>query len=240
MDKKKIIILVVIIIVFLIIIFVVLRKKHKKKSKPEKDDKTNIPIPGENFLLVIAHPDDEAMFFIPTLYNLKQQQKKIYVYCASNGDYYHEGKTRTKEMEKSCKTLGVEKFFIDKFQDHPKKEWDISQLTKNIDHLIKSWKIDCIITFDETGISGHLNHISCNEAVKLIDIQKYQLLKNHASKDTFSYHFHLSDSSKAQLHMKHHKSQYTWYRKLWVKYSSYACNNYLTEIVQDPETNPKK
>lgn len=36
-------------------------------------------------LLVIAHPDDESMFFAPTLQHLTKRGTSIYVLCLSNG-----------------------------------------------------------------------------------------------------------------------------------------------------------
>lgn len=36
-------------------------------------------------LLVTAHPDDEAMFFAPTIHRLQQQGAAIQILCLSNG-----------------------------------------------------------------------------------------------------------------------------------------------------------
>ncbi len=58
-------------------------------------------------LLVIAHPDDETMFFLPLLYSrLLRKGNKIlsstYVLCLSNGGYYGLGDLRTSEMFECC------------------------------------------------------------------------------------------------------------------------------------------
>jgi N-acetylglucosaminylphosphatidylinositol deacetylase len=39
----------------------------------------------ESVLLVTAHPDDEAMFFAPTIHTLLQQGASVHILCLSNG-----------------------------------------------------------------------------------------------------------------------------------------------------------
>ncbi len=59
-------------------------------------------------LLVIAHPDDEAMFFAPTLIGLSDQNVPcdIYILCLSAGNFRKGGKRRKSELRQSCKELG--------------------------------------------------------------------------------------------------------------------------------------
>ena len=37
-------------------------------------------------MLVIAHPDDETMFFTPTIHELRRQGCNVTVLCLSNGE----------------------------------------------------------------------------------------------------------------------------------------------------------
>ena len=71
------------------------------------------------WMLVTAHPDDESMFFIPTLRNLISLNQKdgsdtsssfIQVLCLSNGDYRHisDGPIRTNEMHNACSLIGIQ------------------------------------------------------------------------------------------------------------------------------------
>ena len=75
------------------------------------------------WLLVTAHPDDESMFFIPTLRSLLlyykkddsnderiSQKPKIHLLCLSNGDYrdVSDGPVRTKELYKACSLIGID------------------------------------------------------------------------------------------------------------------------------------
>lgn len=83
-------------------------------------------IEGQNILLVIAHPDDEAMFFAPTITNLRNKNQ-LYLLCLSNGNFMGLGKQREKELERSRKYLGFkESTCIDdpKLQDGMKTDWD--------------------------------------------------------------------------------------------------------------------
>ncbi len=56
---------------------------------------------------MIAHPDDEAMFFAPSIIQLNNFNN-ISVLCLSNGNYAGLGKTREKELEKSCEVFEIE------------------------------------------------------------------------------------------------------------------------------------
>jgi len=52
----------------------------------------NNPLENKDILMVIAHPDDEVMFFGPTLVGvLKPEHKnKVAVLCMSNGAYFED------------------------------------------------------------------------------------------------------------------------------------------------------
>ncbi len=59
-------------------------------------------------LLVIAHPDDETMFFGPTLLGLcRQRGADVHLLCLSNGDYRQKGRVRKKELYRACTVLGL-------------------------------------------------------------------------------------------------------------------------------------
>uniref|UniRef100_A0A2K6FN95 N-acetylglucosaminylphosphatidylinositol deacetylase n=1 Tax=Propithecus coquereli TaxID=379532 RepID=A0A2K6FN95_PROCO len=62
---------------------------------------------GSQTLLVIAHPDDEAMFFAPTVLGLARLRHQVSLLCFSAGNYYNQGEIRKKELLQSCDVLGI-------------------------------------------------------------------------------------------------------------------------------------
>jgi N-acetylglucosaminylphosphatidylinositol deacetylase len=43
-------------------------------------------------------------------------------------------------------------------QDNPTLWWDTDLVAKAISGRVRRWNIDAIITFDNGGVSGHINH----------------------------------------------------------------------------------
>jgi len=83
-------------------------------------------IEKKNFLYVIAHPDDEAMFFVPSIMYLKKTNN-LYLLCLSNGNFDGLGKIREKELHASAKHLGfIDSYVVDhpKLQDGMDNHWD--------------------------------------------------------------------------------------------------------------------
>lgn len=59
--------------------------------------------------LLIAHPDDEAMFFAPTVLALTRPEmgNHVKILCLSTGDADGLGETRKRELKKSGSLLGL-------------------------------------------------------------------------------------------------------------------------------------
>lgn len=76
---------------------------------------TSFPtIRNSHILLLIAHPDDEAMFFSPTLVSLTRPALKntVKILCLSNGNADGLGATRRKELVASAQLLGVDPRYV--------------------------------------------------------------------------------------------------------------------------------
>lgn len=70
----------------------------------------SLPAPrGRRVCLLIAHPDDEAMFFSPTVLALTRPGagNHVRILCLSTGDADGLGETRRRELVKSGAVLGV-------------------------------------------------------------------------------------------------------------------------------------
>lgn len=66
---------------------------------------------NQRICLLIAHPDDEAMFFAPTILALTQPDKgnHVKILCLSRGNAEGLGDTRKREMVKSALILGLQR-----------------------------------------------------------------------------------------------------------------------------------
>ncbi|KAN0077483.1 putative deacetylase LmbE-like domain containing protein [Elaphomyces granulatus] len=128
---------------------------------------------ARSVLLVVAHPDDECLFFGPSILNVWAEDRSVgrALLVLSSGDYDGLGEVRRKEVKESCDTLGVSTdrcVVLDHrdLQDDPKKWWKEAVVEGMLKKYVDSWHIDLIITFDEGGISGHINHKAVNAGVR--------------------------------------------------------------------------
>jgi len=245
-------------------------------------------------VLIIAHPDDESMFFLPTLHNLlndKDKKCNIFILCLSNGNYDNLGAIREKELHLAAKVISLYstsstsdsdnnvtnriKVSIvndERMQDGPETSWDPIVIDQCIQDFMSAKNLDnqsvTLMTFDEVGVSGHINHVHTNRGVlhyyqgckdfhgpdnKMIlwtlktihnPIVKYVplVLLLQIVWDWMFMFFMRSDerckgfnencTSYRMIHpslvwnaMKVHESQFVWYRRLFVVFSSYSYTN---------------
>ncbi|KAF9094383.1 hypothetical protein BGX29_004253 [Mortierella sp. GBA35] len=125
------------------------------------------PMTNTSIVLVIAHPDDEVMFFGPTLAELSRPEhgNTIRVLCMSSGNHDGLGEIRKKELVDSCKMFGIRESHVtilerEELQDGPKNLWDPSLVGDQMNLFAKKHNIETIITFDDKGVSAHTNHIA--------------------------------------------------------------------------------
>ncbi|KAM7195374.1 putative deacetylase LmbE-like domain containing protein [Rhypophila sp. PSN 637] len=136
---------------------------------------------NKRICLLIAHPDDEAMFFAPTVLALTRPEtgNHVKILCLSSGDADGLGDTRKRELAKSGLVLGLRKeddvFVVENpdFPDSMTTTWATGKISALLcsafaPQLAKSRasnsaptaSIDVLITFDAGGVSSHPNHIS--------------------------------------------------------------------------------
>jgi N-acetylglucosaminylphosphatidylinositol deacetylase len=150
---------------------------------------SSFPAPGTlhhaRIVLLIAHPDDEAMFFSPTLLALTYPAlgNHLKILCLSTGNADGLGETRKNELVESAMKLGVrrkEDVFVledERFKDGMDQDWNITEIAQVLaDAFVPapskqrlstateplqdkpSATIDVLITFDAGGVSHHPNH----------------------------------------------------------------------------------
>ena len=140
----------------------------RRSYSKEKDSKE------KKVMLVISHPDDEAMFFGPTLESLKKTKNlitttKIFCICLSNGNASGLGQTRAKELKKST----LEVFKLDgcviadseDLQDGMENAWPLEEIANVVHECVQHYSPDVILTFDERGVSKHPNHVQTHRGV---------------------------------------------------------------------------
>ncbi|KAL8417561.1 hypothetical protein RB594_001284 [Gaeumannomyces avenae] len=128
---------------------------------------------NKRICLLIAHPDDEAMFFSPTVLALTRPEtgNHVKIMCLSSGNADGLGETRKKELVKSGMLLGLRNeedvtvIESESFPDSMTTTWDpaaISDLLTStfVPDAGRPPDIDMLVTFDSQGVSSHPNHIS--------------------------------------------------------------------------------
>ena len=135
---------------------------------------------NKRILFLIAHPDDEAMFFAPILSWLTRPElgNQVLVLCLSSGNADGLGHIRKEELKKSALMLGVKSaehvvtIEDEKLPDSMTTTWDAKLIAgiltryfapkaaSGATNAAPEASVDAIITFDTAGVSGHPNHIS--------------------------------------------------------------------------------
>lgn len=133
-------------------------------SPPDEWANTNITV-------AIAHPDDEVMFFGPTMNRLSHPHNNntVSIVCFSAGNAEGLGEVRKLEMAKSAEHLQVLSehltiFDDEKLPDSMDVDWDVQYLAELLENTVKT---DKLVTFDRKGISDHPNHKCLHDAAKL-------------------------------------------------------------------------
>lgn len=198
-------------------------------------------------LLVTAHPDDECMFFGPTILNLTRRQGcTVYIMCLSKGDHYGMGKIRKNELYEACQVLGVNESCIvlqshSLLPDSITKKWPVELIANMILDHVERYSIDTLITFDKHGVSQHLNHCSIYYAITYLVIEKnlpedckaYVLESINILRKFWlildipicyflsrhRYILSMKDCNIVKMAMKKHESQLVWFRRLYLLFS---------------------
>jgi len=211
--------------------------------------------PAQRILFVIAHPDDECMFFSPTiLTHTRMNSPGVFLLCLSSGNMDGLGKIRKIELMESCERMGIPKGNVElvddrRMQDGFQNKWEKEVVAFFIEYAVKLHGIQKIVTFDERGISQHPNHIATYEGVRYFlnvmnkdkQIKGYKLVTTNllrkyisfldiAFSRWFSHNSSLFISPSVTAGwgaMACHKTQLLWFRYLFVLFSRYSFINTL-------------
>ncbi|EFO95785.1 hypothetical protein CRE_13998 [Caenorhabditis remanei] len=207
-----------------------------------------IPLaPKSRILLLIAHPDDETMFFSPTIRALTHAGHRVFVLCVSNGDFDGLGKIRARELSRAASKLGISSSDVicldyDEFRDGD--TWDRNSLCQIVMRHVEVLSADTVISFDSYGVSGHQNHSSCFEAlqtaysnggvprdVQIFVLDSIPLWRKYIGmsdalfsfgRSPFFYMARFRDVAACWRAMWAHKSQLVWFRVLFIFFSRFV------------------
>lgn len=116
-------------------------------------------------LFVVAHPDDEVVFFFGTIARLRAAGYDVRVACVTGiWDAVSETRVRQQEFWESCHHLGVEAAFL-YLRDARGLRLQEDQLVTNVTGLSSSRRPSVVITHNPWGDYGHPHHMQVSAAV---------------------------------------------------------------------------
>ncbi|XP_069003067.1 N-acetylglucosaminyl-phosphatidylinositol de-N-acetylase [Embiotoca jacksoni] len=214
-------------------------------------------------LVVTAHPDDECLFFAPTIIRLVEFNASVHLLCLSEGNYYKHGAQRKQELLDSCAVLGIPASRITiidhaNLPDDPKADWSTSLVSSTIAKHMRAHSFNMVLTFDGRGVSGHANHVAIHKAVRhlantgqvpndccLLSLVTVGLLRKYMSFLELPLSWLLPSClrciigsqgyKQAKAAMLCHRTQLLWFRYLYVTFSRYMFVNTFQVIPQGPK-----
>lgn len=118
--------------------------------------------PARRIGVVFAHPDDESMFFLPTLAHLRRHGHALHFLCLSAGNADGLGQQRCAELQRVAAILGVAEVRIvqdeTNLPDGMRTRWPEEEVARHVERFVQQGKLDTLLTFDAWGVSGHANH----------------------------------------------------------------------------------
>ena len=130
------------------------------------------PLAGATIMVVLAHPDDEALACGGTLARAGAAGARVVLVCASRGELGPVsdpglapdgdlGRVRALELGAAARTLGIAEVLL---LDHPdgSLRW-VDALTEEIIELLELHRPAAVITFDRDGLYWHADHIGVHE-----------------------------------------------------------------------------
>ncbi|KAG4065075.1 hypothetical protein HA402_007472 [Bradysia odoriphaga] len=206
-------------------------------------------------LIVTAHPDDECMFFGPTILSLTQRREPCTVYLLMLVELL--GNIRKHELYDAARVLRLKDEHITLMNstllaDDPNLNWRTELVAKQIRKEVESLDIEALITFDRDGVSYHPNHCTIYYAAaslclagylpkncKILTLDSVNVLRKYMSVFDLVISLLLSTNwcilswtnvNIVRKAMRQHRSQMLWFRKLYIVFSRYMVINTLRQI----------
>lgn len=118
---------------------------------------------------IFAHPDDEV-FVGPggVLAQFAKEGRDTYIIVATNGEAGQKqiaderdlGEIRQDELRNSAKILGIKEIFFLDYKDGSLSNALYHEIADRITQILTKLQPDTIITMENHGVSGHIDHIA--------------------------------------------------------------------------------
>jgi len=129
-----------------------------------------LPI-ATSVLAVCAHPDDESFGLGALLTAFAGRGARTAVLCFTHGEastlHATEGDlatVRSQEFARAAEVLGVSRAELLGYRDGRLSEQPLVELTAHVTRIAEEIGADLVLTFDEGGITGHLDHQQATRA----------------------------------------------------------------------------
>lgn len=115
---------------------------------------------------IFAHPDDEAFGPSGSLATFAKQ-RDVYLICVTSGDAGKNSlddpsdlsEIRKGELLRSAKIIGIKEVLFLEYKDGSLSNNLYHEVADKIKNLLEKYQPDALLTFDQLGISGHIDHI---------------------------------------------------------------------------------
>lgn len=117
----------------------------------------------KKLVCIFAHPDDESFACGGTIAKFANDGVEIHEICVTSGDFPHDaikGKRREKELLRSAGILGVKSVSFLRFHDGELCNSNYHKIAVKITKILDKLKPDTILTFNQNGVSGHIDHVA--------------------------------------------------------------------------------
>lgn len=132
-------------------------------------------VPGQalvyrSVLAVCAHPDDESFGLGAVLSTFAELGIETRVLCFTHGEASTLGESvvdlgavRAAELAAAAAALGVNSFRLLSYADGTLRGAAFDELCREVSGFVAAASIDCLLVFDEGGITGHPDHERATE-----------------------------------------------------------------------------
>ena len=124
-------------------------------------------------LAVCAHPDDESFGLGAVISTFGEIGIKTSLLCFTRGEASTLGtntddlaRRRAKELAAASAALGIQTLRLLSYPDGHLSETGIAELSAEVEDVAAKGSIDCLLVFDESGITGHPDHQRATEAAR--------------------------------------------------------------------------